>query len=68
VFFCKFKAINPSRNDPETTIWFACLLLARCAVPKKLAVADPAIIRAFPQPVTIFGIGYWGSDDMGMNT
>lgn len=46
----------------KTTIYIACLLLAGCAVPKKLAVAEPAVIRALPQPVTIFGIGYWGPD------
>jgi uncharacterized lipoprotein YajG len=48
----------------KTTIYAACLLLAGCAVPKKVAVTDPAVIRALPQPVMIFGIGYWGRDHM----
>jgi hypothetical protein len=48
----------------KITVWFACLLLSGCAVPKKPAVTDPAVIRAHPQPVTIFGIGYWGKDYM----
>jgi len=45
-------------------LWVICFLLTGCAVPARLDVTDPALIRAHPQPVTIFGIGYWGKDRM----
>lgn len=49
------------------SLWWllAGLLLAGCACTKtSIRVTDPALIRARPQPVTIFGIGGYGKTYM----